>query len=30
MQQMEDAGLKDCEAYITEQYLQRLDLWGEA
>lgn len=30
MQQMEDAGLKDCEESITEQYLQRLELWGEA
>lgn len=30
MQQMEDAGLKDCEEYITEQYQQRLELWGEA
>ena len=29
MQQMEDAGLSDCEAHITEQYIQRLELWGE-
>lgn len=30
MQQMEDAGLAECEDHITEQYIQRLELWGEA
>lgn len=27
--QMEDAGLNECEEYITQQYQQRLEVWGD-
>ena len=26
---MDNSGLKDCEEYITEQYQERLELWGQ-
>lgn len=29
MKEMDDAGLKECEAYITEQYQERMKLWDE-
>lgn len=29
IEEMENSGLKDCEAYITEQYQKRLELWKQ-